>query len=436
MLGVSHIDLRIKESERELAQLRTESEELLKKEEEERVQQIQKELERKIKREVEITQKYEKTRKIEHQKRDIDREKYRNELNMLQSSIQDLTSKRNAQASEVQEEFKVSFSREFDQMNALVLIHIQAAHILRWNELAPHIQTFIEQLKFNLEAEISIINETALILKSLGSDDKLCEEYIMTVNESDDDSGVAITSKLEALSSMLKDEPMLMADVVSSVLLESRKRARQSHLDTLSLIPIDDTRFTPSEDEHNWSNENWSLLARSVTGPENALYIEPSEAPLFRETHTQYLQDRELVRDHIRSKKRRLHNRWKELSLEYLNIQRSTVNELPEFVGIATEIIISDPDAPDLGVRGNNPYRRPRRVANLGTGSNTMGSDVVRSEYEQEQIIAKLTAQEALEKKIIHGGCPLPRQRCQLENVRIYSGSKRIALCYASHLSF
>ena len=68
--------------------------------------------------------------------------------------------------------------------------------------------------------------------------------------------------------------------------------------------------------------------------------------------------------------------------------------------------------------RGNaNPYRRPRR-GNGGMTSTSINigvGDVVRSEYEQEQIIAELTAKEAMEKRISTGSCPLPRQQCQLE---------------------
>jgi hypothetical protein len=60
-------------------------------------------------------------------------------------------------------------------------------------------------------------------------------------------------------------------------------------------------------------------------------------------------------------------------------------------------------------VRGNNPYRRPRRGVSPG--------DVARSEYEQEQIIAEIAAKEAMEKRIKEGGCALPHQRGVLENV-------------------
>jgi hypothetical protein len=111
MLGVSHIDVRIKESERELAQLRLECEELLIREKEKKEEQIKKELELKSRRELELTRKYEEIRNSEQIKREIARQRYRDELNMLNSSLQ----------AEVQEQFKVSFSHEFDQMNALFL---------------------------------------------------------------------------------------------------------------------------------------------------------------------------------------------------------------------------------------------------------------------------------------------------------------------------
>jgi hypothetical protein len=62
----------------------------------------------------------------------------------------------------------------------------------------------------------------------------------------------------------------------------------------------------------------------------------------------------------------------------------------------------------------NNPYRRARRSAGFQVG----GSDIVRSDYEQEQIIAQLTAQENMEKRIKLGGSDLPRQVCRLERVR------------------
>jgi hypothetical protein len=50
-----------------------------------------------------------------------------------------------------------------------------------------------------------------------------------------------------------------------------------------------------------------------------------------------------------------------------------------------------------------NPYRRARR------------GNEVRSEYEQEQIIAEIAAKEALEKRITFGGTDLPRQIGSLE---------------------
>ena len=81
------------------------------------------------------------------------------------------------------------------------------------------------------------------------------------------------------------------------------------------------------------------------------------------------------------------------------------------------------------GVRGNNPYRRPRRGINSG--------DVIRSDYEMEQMIAEMAAKEAMEKRIREGGCSLPRQRCLVENVSVCSMltsfAKSICCCYVTH---
>jgi hypothetical protein len=56
-----------------------------------------------------------------------------------------------------------------------------------------------------------------------------------------------------------------------------------------------------------------------------------------------------------------------------------------------------------LAGRSSNPYRRARGV---------------RSEYEQEQIIAELAAKEAMEKRIAFGGCKPTPQIHTLEKVR------------------
>jgi hypothetical protein len=64
----------------------------------------------------------------------------------------------------------------------------------------------------------------------------------------------------------------------------------------------------------------------------------------------------------------------------------------------------SQPILEPAGSRAStNPYRRARR------------GNEVRSEYEQEQIIAEIAAKEALEKRILFGGSDLPRQVGSLE---------------------
>ena len=426
------MDAKIKESERELIQLRIQRDELVRKEELEEAQQMERVVELRRKRELELTQHYEKTRKVEESRRDTYRKKSQNDMNMLKAAIQALVVRRNVEVSGVQNKFESSFARDYKKINEEMTSTIQSIQSSQLEEFTLQIQDFTAKVRGYLESEISIIHELVSTVKGCGSHDVLSEDDSVDMDESLDNGKFKMTSGLVSLCSFLRDEPKLMTDVVSSVLAESRKRARESHLDSLSLIPCDSVNSDSvtfsggypciSEHKDELSNEHWSRQARLVTGPENALYAEPSEAPLFQEAHAEYMCKRLLVREHIRSKKRKLHHRWKELCFEYLDRQRSRADEQcdsKEYVTENMDISTLNNEAQDYGARGNNPYRRPRRVANLGSGTSIIGSDVVRSEYEQEQIIAKLTAQEALEKKIIYGGCPLPRQRCAVEKVSV-----------------
>ena len=128
----------------------------------------------------------------------------------------------------------------------------------------------------------------------------------------------------------------------------------------------------------------------------------------------------------IREKHRRLHDKWEKLAEEYLvrkdiydknhliihKEKHRKPTSQPSIFGSKPSAISGSRESIALASGGrstNNPYRRARR----GNASNS--GDVVRSEYEQEQIIAELTAKEAMEKRIKHGGSKLPRQVCELE---------------------
>jgi hypothetical protein len=209
----------------------------------------------------------------------------------------------------------------------------------------------------------------------------------------------------DALPTM--DAPGKMSSLISKILAQNQRTASEAHHDSLTAIP-----FFPEggkEDETNASYKEWSNRARRVTGIHDALYLEPKDLPMFEENNRTFLELAPRMKEIIRAKNNKLKSRWEDLANQYVTRQaiykEETGVDLESsggYFSAAKPIEIEEP-AP----RGNNPYRRPRRGISPG--------DVVRSEYEQEQIIAEIAAKEAMEKRIKEGGCALPRQRGLLE---------------------
>jgi hypothetical protein len=222
-------------------------------------------------------------------------------------------------------------------------------------------------------------------------------------------------------------------ELIASIYAENRRRATEAHMESLSLLP-----YTPELNEAAANvgqdgrpvrtNAEWTNLARNVTGLADALYTEPSESPFFENHNNTHSVIEPLVKEFVRDKKRKLHQRWEELAEEY--VVRTQVFNQAEHVHTkekastthtlgcgGTQLIFGTKPSPSRstssssviasgGRSTSNPYRRARR-----------GNDVVRSEYEQEQIIAELAAKAAMERRIAHGGSKLPRQECQVEKV-------------------
>ena len=218
------------------------------------------------------------------------------------------------------------------------------------------------------------------------------------------------------------DAPGKMASLISSVIEDNQRIAAEAHHESLAAIPY----FPQSEEElaatrnsptSVVTNEEWSNRARKVTGLHDALYTDPSDVPMFKENNESFLELGPQIKECIRVKKKKLKKRWEDLANQYLVRQmafneETGVNETSErggFFSITGRVDESGEIQPLGNVRGNNPYRRPRRGVSPG--------DVVRSEYEQEQIIAEIAAKEAMEKRIKEGGCALPHQRGVVENV-------------------
>jgi hypothetical protein len=219
------------------------------------------------------------------------------------------------------------------------------------------------------------------------------------------------------------DAPGKMAGLISSVLEENQRIAAEAHQESLAAIPYfpkpeDDADATRKSPTSVLSNEEWSNRARLVTGLADALYTDPSDVPMFKENNDSFLKIAPQIKECIRSKKQKLKKRWEDLANQYLVRQmiyneemgvNTETSERGGFFSITGRVDESGEIRPLESVRGNNPYRRPRRGVSPG--------DVVRSEYEQEQIIAEIAAKEAMEKRIKEGGCALPNQRGVLENV-------------------
>ncbi len=241
--------------------------------------------------------------------------------------------------------------------------------------------------------------------------------------------------------------------LVTSIVHENQQRAAQAQYESLSIVvseaamnapdsslPPELLPETPIEDDGKSFDQyiaSWTKRAQRVTGLGDALYSEPTQAPLYDNVQENHEEMRLLIREHVRSKKQRLHNRWTELAQEYAVREQlyekdhkkdsSSIHsaELGGSFSICgqrrgggaesnSNISSSFGVADTGGSRAtNNPYRRARRSAGFQVG----GCDIVRSDYEQEQIIAQLTAQENMEKRIKLGGSELPRQVVRVEKV-------------------
>jgi len=256
------------------------------------------------------------------------------------------------------------------------------------------------------------------------------------------------------------DFPGRMSELVGRIVTENRKVAKKAHLNVFECMPyfpiaggtissfdvsLAAKRYDAGDEAKTAAlvfNKEWSYRARSVRNLYDALYSEPTKVPQYHNSNENFIKIALLVKECIRMKDAKLRSRWAMISEHYVLRQTMYHDETAnasdcelggysfgagfhhdrgsEYYDVMNNRESSTSSTPGLGggnhsqsdsvVRGNNPYRsRPRRGISPG--------DVVRSDYEQEQIIAEIAAKEAMEKRIKEGGCPLPRQRGWLESV-------------------
>lgn len=323
------------------------------------------------------------------------------------------------------------------------------------------IQSLIQERKllFNAEQE-KILSELEAKFKVAKEEEErkmreaLNEQMITTADNFDKDIGqmrieydkaTQIAKKTEARLAHVesdyrakrgqaeKEEPVdpspKLCDLVSTIIAENRRRAAEAHLHQLTFVSQDEESLTesPHSDLENVKDPTegkttaeWAQIAKDVTGPVDALYSEPSEAPYFAQNERTHDLIAPLVKEYIRDKHNRLTKHWTELATEYeyrrtlysKQLQsRAHAKDKPKkslCVPVRHSILQggkpTQPILESAGARAaSNPYRRARR------------GNEVRTEYEQEQIIAEIAAKEALEKRISFGGTDLPRQIGRLE---------------------
>jgi hypothetical protein len=215
-------------------------------------------------------------------------------------------------------------------------------------------------------------------------------------------------------------------DMVAQIYAENQRKAAEAHATPWGMFDGNDGSHQQSDLESlrdpkaNRTHAEWADLARQVDGLSTALYSEPSEAPYYAQTEEHFRLMEPLVKEYVRDKQTRLTNHWTELAEEYeyrrriyKHHRRVLHASIPEAQRKPASALIPRQTSMMVlesgGARDNtkekptttpatNPYRRNRR------------GNEVRTEYEQEQIIAELAAKEAMEKKIAFGGSALPRQ--------------------------
>jgi hypothetical protein len=227
-----------------------------------------------------------------------------------------------------------------------------------------------------------------------------------------------------------------MPSLVEQILADNARKAREAQVMTFSMASENDTSMGeldsggPRDPVFGKSCEEWSVLSKQVTGFSDALYTEPSEAPFYQHHEKIHALLAPIAKEYIRDQKRQLVDYWTVLAEEYevrkrlyekqqrklaKKAQRSSVSVFKKSIFAGDKESTTTAPGGDKGNiilesgrSSNNPYRRARR------------GNEVRSEYEQEQIIAEIAAKEAMERRITHGGCKLPRQISRLERVRIF----------------
>lgn len=412
------------------AQMAERQEEEKDEEEEARLQKEERDFERNIEEENELIK----------TQRENEKESIMSELSTARSSLQEL----DGQLVEQIQDTRITKSKKIveeisKRYNGTLVIDAQNGSQAAGAEVSAA-KTELENLEHSLiDVQSDLKEERSIQALRLKFVHRLETEKSMASKATE------IPEQLKDIFESVMDEADDLNSIVRGVMEQNQQRAAQAHLQSISMVvpsailnssealsPPKLVQELPEDDDNEFLEyvAEWTKKTQLVKGIADAIYTEPQDAPLFEKNHNQHKEISLIVKEHVRNTKRKLHDRWTELAEEYAirekvyekNTKRDSTNiHSPSFGGSysifgerrgggGSENVTVEPS----GTRStNNPYRRPRR------GLQVAGGDIVRSDYEQEQIIQQLTAQANMEKRIKQGKSDIPRQVCAEEKVRI-----------------
>ncbi len=233
-------------------------------------------------------------------------------------------------------------------------------------------------------------------------------------------------SKVEEAKRKPKDTQQ-SRNLVTNIIAENKRRAAEANMSVFSAVVSEDENQVDKLAKYGALDEakdpkfgktsaEWATLTQQVGGLADALYHEPEETPFFARNQETHAAMEPLIKEFIRDTQTRLTKHWTTLAEEYefrskaykrtrkenekKGKQRNSMMARTSIIARTVMPILESTGSPGAaaGRTSTNPYRRARR------------GNEVRSEYEQEQIIAEIAAKEAMEKRIAFGGCKTPRQ--------------------------
>jgi hypothetical protein len=421
MAAVAEIEKRIKQTEKESE------------ENEDAINEARKEFEEKKMRKAKILEEEERQRQLAFEKREEEQRK--EEEKMRKSSELEAEGQSKILFEEKKKKLEEVFERELSKAKDEEISRCDLTFEVELSEVSASLDKTVAKARRDLEKSKSAVQK---INKKL----TVAENGYKSLVESEE-------KKKKKRKKTAENENVSIETVVESVTTENQRKAKEAQLLSLSISdpsaalgPDNDLIYSAKDmledskdPKYGKTFEEWSIRAKQVTGLSDALYSEPSETPFYEQIERNHELVGPSVKEYIRDNQRRLLEHWTVLAEEYEVRKRLyekqqrklakkargplTMTSKRSITGSEKKETPEEKPAEPAARSSNNPYRRARR------------GNEVRSEYEQEQIIAEIAAKEAMERRITHGGSKLPRQVCPLERVRIHN-----LLCFLLYWEF